>query len=106
MSRSRNIPEDLHKVADLAATAAVVAEKAAASADVAQRTADVAHEVTTQVKEASRGKGKGLLVLLVLGALAVVGFVIWKKSTSSASGVDDVVTDLRSDTQEFAGSMP
>jgi hypothetical protein len=82
--RPRNIPEDLHKVADLAATAAIVAEKAAASADVAHRTAEVAHDVTTQVKEVSRRRGKSLLVLLVLAGLAAVGFVIWKKSTSGS----------------------
>jgi uncharacterized protein HemX len=106
MSRARNIPADLHKVADLASTAADVANKAAVSADKAQHAADKAHEVRVQVTDASRGKGRGLLVLLLLAGLAAVGFVIWKKSTASSSSPDDVVTDLRAGAPDFAGSMP
>jgi len=104
MSRARNIPADLHKVAELADTAAKVAEKAAVSADKAQYAADKAHEVKVQVTEASKGRGKGLLILVVLAGLAVVGFVIWKKSSGGSS--HDDVTDLRAEAQEFAGSMP
>ncbi len=105
MSRARKIPKDLHSVAQLAGTSATVLEGAAIAAEKAQAAADVAAEVKDQVAKASKGRGKGILVLLFLAGLAAVGFVIWKKSSGGGADMAEV-TDLRADTPDFAGSMP
>lgn len=99
MSRARKIPRDLHTVAQLAGTTATVVEGAAIAADKAQAAVDAATDVKNQVSRASRGRGKGLMILLILAGLAAVGVVIWKRSGVGGAEEGDV-TDLR------AGSMP
>jgi hypothetical protein len=109
MSRARKIPNDLHNVASLAGTTAVVVEGAAVAAEKAQAAADLASEIAAEVKgevaKASKGRGKKILLLLVLGVLAAVGIAVWKQRSSGGSP-DAEVTDLRADSPEFAGSMP
>jgi hypothetical protein len=105
MSRARQIPSDLHHVAQLAGTTATVVEGAALAAERAQQAADLAAEVKEQVSKASKGRSRKLLLVLVLLALAAIGVVAWKKA-KAGDDQDADVTDLRTGSQAFAGSMP
>jgi len=104
MSRARNIPVDLHRVAQLADTTATVAENAAVAAEKAQAAADRAQEVSIQVTEGARSHRKGLILLLVLGIVGVVALVVWKKSQGAPP--EEEIADLRLAAEEHVGSMP
>ena len=109
MSRARKISSDLRHVATLAGTTAAVVEGAAIAAERARSVAD--HLGTDREQESApvaelevvtrtcRGR-RTLMVLVVVGLLAAVGGVVWKKRRST----EDEIADLRDD--RFAGSMP
>lgn len=84
MSKRHNVPEDLHKVASVAGTTAVVAETAAVAAERAQEIAAQAQEIAVQAQETVRSRRSGLVVVLLLAALAAVGVVLWKRSQAKA----------------------
>ncbi len=90
MSRKRNIPEDLHKVASVAGATAVVAEGAAKAAEKAENMAAKAQELAEEVQGAKKSR-KGLVLFLLLAVVGVVAVVVWKRSQGAPGAVDDDV---------------
>jgi hypothetical protein len=91
MTKRHSLPEDLHRVAGVAGTTAVLAEGAAAAAERAEAAAAKAQELAAQAQEEVRSHRTGVLLVLVLVALGVIGLVIWRRSRSRTEVAGDDV---------------
>lgn len=89
--KRHSLPEDLHRVAGVAGTTAVLAEGAAVAAERAEAAVETAQELVTQAREEVRSHRRGVLVLLALVALGVIGLVIWRRRCSRTEVAGDDV---------------